>query len=75
MEADTASIKRTVADHGDRILKLETVVDRLGDDVKEQTQILREVHDDMVSLRGFAKIGVALLGIIGTVVSIIISLK
>ena len=64
-----------IRNHGQRIVVLETIVGRIDADMKEQTSILSEMRDEMIGVRGAVRIGVALLGIIGTVVGIYVSMK
>lgn len=59
MEADTSSIKKSVFDHGERIIKLETVVERMDQDMKEQTKILGEVRDAVVGMKTVIKFNAA----------------
>lgn len=65
----------TLKDHGQRIVVLETLMDRVGTDMKEQTAILAEMRDEMLGVRGAVKWGIGALCVISTLFGLYLSMK
>lgn len=70
VDKDTINLKQMVYDHGERLVKLETIVTHLDERLDEQTATLKEVRDEVIGVGKAIKIGVAIIGLVGTVIGL-----